>query len=573
VGIIGFKKATCKDCYKCVRLCPVKAIRIKNEHASFVAKDCILCGRCTSSCPQRAIKMFSDLEKVKAFLSEDIYTAAIISPAYLGIYDKASVDALIQGLYQLGFNAVHKTQEGSRMVNNAYKELLRENKMDNIITSFCPAINQLVEKYHPDMIPYMAPIVSPMIAQGKFLKESKGSHIKVVSITSCLADSVEATKDARTKGYIDAVISFKDVKAWLLQSDVQLGSIDGYHPDSVYSPTIDDAYAARGGTALAIEAISGSSQNYRSLVVDSIEECVALFDSIRRHEIKKCLIEAASCKGGCIDGPVSGVSRENQFKAQLFVQNILPEIEADKFVLENVAIDKEFHSLKTDVKMPSEEDIRKILSKIGKDTPNKELNCGACGFTTCREKAIATLQNKSEITLCIPYMYEQARSLSDVILSVTPNMIMLIDEQMRIKDFNNAAEVQFDIAKEDAVKKSISEILGDENFRKVFETKRSIMNLKVEYPQYHLTTIQNIIYVRQHHIAIGIFRDITAEEKDVERRYKMKMKAVDAAQMVIDKQMLIAQEIAGLLGETTAETKVTLTNLRDSILHDGDEPK
>ena len=237
----------------------------------------------------------------------------------------------------------------------------------------------------------------------------------------------------------------------------------------------------------------------------------------------------------------------------------------------DISLHKEFIAHQRIDEMPDETQIREILAKIGKDTPEKELNCGACGYNTCREKAIAVYQRRSDLGMCVNYMYEQVRSLSEVIMSVTPEMIIIVDEELKIKEFNNAAEVAFNISRDEAVTKYLYEIIDAEDFQEVFQNRRSIMNKKVVYKSYKLSTIQNIIYVRNQHVAIGFFRNITNEEKEKANRMKLRMAGVNIAQEIIDKQMMVAQEIAGLLGETTAETKMALSKLRDSMLADEDQ--
>ena len=185
MGVIGFKKAKCKDCYKCVRLCPVKAITVQDEHAKFVASDCILCGQCLEACPQDAISVFGDIDRVKKYIEDGMTVIASLSPAYLGIYTDIEPGQFIEGLLELGFSEIREAAEGAIYVTAEYERLMREGRMENIITSACPVINQFVENYYPDMIPYMAPVVSPVIAHGKMLREEFGDNVKIVSISPC----------------------------------------------------------------------------------------------------------------------------------------------------------------------------------------------------------------------------------------------------------------------------------------------------------------------------------------------------------------------------------------------------
>ena len=237
----------------------------------------------------------------------------------------------------------------------------------------------------------------------------------------------------------------------------------------------------------------------------------------------------------------------------------------------NIHLQKVFYETSKNIDMPTEEEIQEQLRRDGKDSAEKQLNCGACGYKTCRDKAIALCQNKELFDLCIPHMYQKARSMAEVILSVTPNLIITVDEQLKIMQFNNAAEVMFNISAEKAIGMYLYRLFDASDFEEVFRQKRSIMNKKVEYEKYGLVTIQNIIYIREQNCALGIIRNVTAEERIHRQHDRMRREAMEIAQKVIDKQMMVAQEIAGLLGETTAETKVTLTKMRDSIFYDGED--
>ena len=335
---------------------------------------------------------------------------------------------------------------------------------------------------------------------------------------------------------------------------------------------VNGLYGVSGGILAAVEADEGFGK-YEQLYVDGIDSVRELFDCIRKGEINNCFIEVASCVGGCINGPLAGGRESDRFKARIYTnQKIIREFPKDMAKMDgNILLKKEFNESPRKSVMPTEEEIQEALRRDGKASPEKQLNCGACGFKTCRDKAIARCQNKGQLNLCIPYMYQQARSMSEVILSVTPNLIITVDEKLRIRQFNNAAEVMFNISAEEAYRMPLANILDPVNFEQVFREKRSIMNKKVTYENYGLVTMQNIIYIRDMNCALGILRNVTAEEKIREQHDRMRRDAMDIAQKVIDKQMMVAQEIAGLLGETTAETKVTLTKMRDSIFYDGED--
>lgn len=570
MGNIGFRKAKCKDCFKCVRTCPVKAVRRRNEQAQFVARDCIQCGQCLEACPQHAISVFSDINKVKEYLAAGRKVVLTVSPAYLGAIDDIEPGQFIDALYQMGFYDVRETAEGAIYVTNEYNRLLEENSMDNIISSACPVITSLVEKYYPDLVDSLAPVVSPIVATGQILRQEYAEDVKIVSLTSCLAESDEVLRDPRTRGYIDAVISFTELWKWMDELQIDVTKCDVYHHHRV-NPMVVGYYAMCGGAIKSLRAKSGEQDSYKRISIHGIEECRKILDCIRRGELTHCFVELRSCKSGCVNGPVAGKRRGDRFKAQMLVQDRIlksfPEYEEKPWL----KMEKTFEVAAQMDEMPTEEQIQEILNKFGKDSPEKELNCGACGYNTCREKAIAVFQKRSVVEMCVPYMYDQVRSLTEVIMSVSPDMIIMVDADLHIKEINHAAEVAFNISHEDAIGKYLYELIDAEDFQEVFRTKEAVVEKKVVYKSYKLSTVQTIMYVQSQDMVIGFFRNVTNEEREKAARRKMRLQSVNIAQKVIDKQMMVAQEIAGLLGETTAETKITLSKLRDMLMIDEDD--
>lgn len=573
MAAIGFKVAKCKDCYKCVRICPVKAIHIKNEHVRYEAKECIACGQCLEACPQDAIVYVSDLNKVKQFMLNGEKIVASLDPAYLGLLGnpKHGPGKFRTALHRLGFTYIRETAEAATYITKTYERLIEEGQMKNIITSSCTAVNELVERYYPDMIPYMAPVVSPMTAHGMMLKEEYGKDVKVVYIGSCAARGKEAVRERCRGKYVDAILDFQELPRWFKQAGIEVKDCEP-SPMEGPDPKISSLYGISGGILTALATHKGFGK-YDRLSVDGIEHVRELFECLRKDEIKNCFIEVSACEGGCINGPLTGGRRSDRFKARIYAnQKITRELpEEMDSCKEQMSFKREFRKTSKPIYMPTEEEIQEALRKDGKASVEKQLNCGACGYKTCRDKAIALCQNKDQLNLCIPYQYQRVSSISDVILSVSTNLIITVDDQLRIIQFNNAAESMFNLPADKAIGKSLSKLFNPEYYEKVLKEKRSILNKKVEYEEYGLVTIQNIIYIEELNCALGIIRNVTMEEKMRRKHDHMRREAMEIAQQVIDKQMMVAQEIAGLLGETTAETKVTLTKMRDSIFYDGDD--
>lgn len=197
--VIDFKDAKCRHCYKCVRHCMVKAISIENEQAHILQDHCIHCGHCLEVCPQNAKTFASDLERVKGYLEAGFRTVISIAPSYLGVLEFDSPGQVVDALLKLGFAEVRETAEGAALVTNEYRKLIREKKMPNIVTTCCPSVNDLIEKYYPDCAKYMAPVVSPMIAHGRYIKKIYGNDTKVVFWDHA---SPKSRRQLETKGYL-----------------------------------------------------------------------------------------------------------------------------------------------------------------------------------------------------------------------------------------------------------------------------------------------------------------------------------------------------------------------------------
>lgn len=514
MSVIGLKKANCKNCYKCLKVCPVKSIRVVNEQAQIIDDDCLLCGTCLANCPQNAKTLTSSLDQVKEMLASGEKVAVSLAPSFLGSFSLEKPGQMAAALKKLGFCAVSETAQGAAYVTAQYHDLMVENKMKNIITTCCPSINRLIELYHPEVVEYMAPVVSPMIASARLIKQALGKGVKVVFVGPCIAKIDEAA-DIRHDTDVDAVLTFEDIEQWFREE----GIVPGQCEDASFlnaSSKILRMYPVTSGILESLKA-RGDCNNYRMITVDGIQECIALFSSMAKGELDHCFVEVNACKGGCVNGPAKTKGEETRFRAALDVENYAREDAGDyPAVDEEIPMGKRFFDRSRHEKLPDEDTIRSILAKIGKESPEQELNCGACGYNSCREKAIAVYLNKAELTMCVPYMKERAESLSNYVLSETPNITIMVDDEMNIIEFNKAAEECFKISRREALEKGLFELIDSSDFQFVLETKQPITNKKVHYKEYGITTEQSIIYIDKQNIVMGIFKDITKEEREQE---------------------------------------------------------
>ena len=570
MNFLNFSKANCKNCYKCLRNCPVKAIQIKNEQAHIIEDRCIGCGQCFMVCPQNAREIASDLEGLYNAISQNKKIIATIAPSFMGAFDISQGGQIVSGLKKLGFHHVEETAIGAELVTMDYKNYIKNNKKTNYITTCCPSSNYLIEKYYPSLIEYMMPIVSPMIAHGKYLRKEHGWDSYIVFLGPCTSKKIESI-EYQHKGVIDAVITFEELEILFKKNNINLNDLE---------PMDFDKTAHKAGSSFPIGGGVLSSvikdmikDEYEVIAVDGINQCIELFESLEKGSIKNAIIEANVCIGSCIGGMAMPKNKENFYLRKNRVKNYIKSkkengVNSEVFVLDdNINLKKWFVEDKINVQV-SEKDIRKILRKMGKFTLEDELNCSGCGYNTCRQKAKAVVLGMAEINMCLPYMRSKAESLKNMIFENSPNAIFVVDEDMLIKEINPIVEKIFNVKASKVKEKGLAILLDDEDFRKVRDTKESIIGKKVSYYERDVVFIQNILYIEKQNVLLAIMIDITSEEKNRERLTEVKKQTLDAAQKVIEKQMRVAQEIASLLGETTAETKTTLTKLKKITVYE-----
>ena len=573
MGYIRVRKANCKNCYKCLKNCIVKSIKYVNDKVEIVEDECILCGVCMVTCPQRAKSLDNDIEYIKEYVKdENTVTVASLDPGFVAAFGE-NARLIPAALKKLGFDYVEEAAIGAKYVTKEYLRLIKEGRMENIISSACPSINMYIQKYYPDLVKYLAPVMSPALVHGRIVKEEKGTDVKVIHFSPCLA----RIRECNESPFVDGVVSFDQLIKWLRiekilpenisEYDVSEYGIDNEAGYSRIYPVVDGIvfdlqhqYCKFTKT----EYIEG----YDLVAVSGLANITKILDEMHKGEISHTFVEASACYGGCVNGPLMPRIRSTGYRARIEVKKYADK--ANKSRHYDVSdVTRNYEPMPVHQDMPSEEEIRNILSQIGKNSRAQELNCGSCGYATCREKAVAVYQKKAELYICMPYMTDINQALSNVTLSLTPNYIIAVDRDMYIKEFNVAAQKLFNITRLEALNQKLSNFIPTEDFENVIKNKTSIYDKKVFYPKYSIVTEQTIVYSEERDMAIAIIKDITQEEKDKEALYNRKVESVEMAQKVIDKQMVVAQQIASLLGETTAETKVTLNKLKNLIDTEG----
>ncbi|MBQ7436379.1 MAG: 4Fe-4S binding protein [Oscillospiraceae bacterium] len=562
--IIDFNSNRCRHCYKCVRNCEIKAISVRGGRAVIMEDHCILCGRCLAVCPQEAKTLTSELPQVKAMIRRGERVAAQLAPSYVGLLEFQQLGQVRAALRKLGFADVFETAEGAAAVTDAYLQLIEEERMDNIITTCCPAVNDMIEMYFPALVPALAPVVSPMIASGRIIKQRLGIDTRVVFIGPCIAKRKEA-RDLRHADAVDAVLSFDELKHWLVEEDIRIDECED--EPFPFDPAVNRLYPVTGGVLASVRAglSEDASHHYRQFCVHGLSSCIELCRDIAAGSVHRCVIEMNSCENGCVKGPAISGKGVYPYKIKLEMQErIRPEPvpqETLRHSMEGVSLDKQFEDRSHDEPMPTEEEIRQILAKTGKHSPEDELNCGACGYASCREKAIAVYLGKAELEMCIPYLTSQAESMANLILNESPNAMIIADASGHILEYAAVGERFFHVSREQALKSRLSDLISPQDWETVQHTHHNIYGKKVYYKSLDLWTLQNVVYIPKLNSTLMTFIDITAQEKRLRQEQEARNATMEMAQNVIRNQMFTAQKIASLLGETTAETKMTLTRL------------
>ena len=370
------------------------------------------------------------------------------------------------------------------------------------------------------------------------------------------------------------MLNFNDINRWLNEEDIVIEDCEDT-PFPQMDPRVNRLYPVTSGVISSVVATEVKRDSYRKFYVHGESNCIDLCQSMVRGEITGCFIEMNMCSGGCIKGPTVHDRSISRFKVKLDMEEQISRepvpAEETTPVLEQVSLNKVFFDRTPHDPIPSEAEIRQILAKTGKIRPDDELNCGACGYPTCREKAIAVYQRKAELDMCIPFMYEKSKSFANLVMETSPNVVMIVDEDMKLLEYSAVGEKYFGKTRAEALQMYLYEFIDPADFQWVFDTHQNIHGKKVHYPEFKLDTLQNIVYIPEQNVVLATFIDITKEEEQARLEYERKLDTIDLAQKVIHKQMMVAQEIAGLLGETTAETKTTLTKLCRSLLEDGSD--
>lgn len=561
--VITTNLARCRDCYRCVRTCPVKAIRVANGQAQIVPELCIACGSCVRACPQEAKVVRDDRAAVQEAIRTGYRVVASVAPsapAFFGVRVFAQMEAALQAL---GFSAAGETAYGAEMVGEAHREMVdAEPSRWPVITSSCPVVVNLIERYYPDLLPHLAPIASPMVVHGRWMRERYGDDAVIVFIGPCIAKKAEIQRTC-AEGAVDAALTFTELQAWMDEAGVAIPDAElGEEPAPRANARLFPIEGGLVGTANMDTDLLTS----HIVTTSGLEACEDVLRGIRGEALSACMVELMACEGGCINGPMmAGHGSVFSARQQVieYASRRQPQPLPGRDEWPDLACD--YADLSVPAPSFSEEQITEMLHRVDKYTPEDELNCGACGYETCREKAVATLRGMAEPTMCIPYMRRRAESLRQVVMDVTPNAILIVDSRLYVQDLSPSAEKLLRTRRHQALGRPLDAILpAVEGFSRVRNSGTPILHEVVRLRP-DLVVEQTIVPVEGQNLLMAILRDITERERQGEELEHIRSEALAHSQTVVKNQMRVAHEIAELLGETTAEARMALSRLAELL--------
>lgn len=574
-SFLQFKKVHCRNCYKCVRNCPVKAIRVINHQAQILEDQCILCEKCTLVCPQNAKEELNMIPRVHDFIQSGGQVIASLHPAYVAEFGTDSLPALTEALKKLGLSDAFDAAAGAYLVKTAYENLVEERaQVTPTISSNCPVIVQLVQKRYPDLVPYLAPVLSVMQAHARYLKEQY-PDARILSVSPCISGLAQMRE---ADNYVDYVITFSELQEWLTAVQVQVAAPSNASPDADRDIRLSRIMAMSGGFTMAMHP----SVHQRYLPACGIDSCKQILNEFMANpdNYSNCFLELNACPNGCIGGPSFRRTKTGLLHGLIRLQNAslykgISNYKRDDFSAQSLTdVSRHYDTfvLRQQEAEASEEDIKKVLAQMGKFTPEDELNCGACGYNTCREKAKAVLAGKAEISMCVPFMRERQESYSNKIINVMPGILVTADYQLKVIHMNQAARDLFDpLHKKELIGAPVSDLMDDYSLVNLisFDKNRSDDQIYLEDRKIYLE--RTLANDRKNQLILCVMKDITREMEEKLRIRKARNNAAAMADKLAAEQLKLVHQIASLLGETAADTKVAVEQLKRTILREDED--
>ena len=556
----------CQDCYKCVRRCPVKAIRIQDGHACVIGQRCIACGKCVVPCPSGAKRVRNDVARVKEMINSGKKVYVSLAPSWRASFN-CTLEQLVATFQKLGFKGVSETALGAEQVSIKTAEILNKAEKGLFISSACPVIVDYIHLYKPDMVKYIVPLASPAQTHAKLLKEKLGDEISVVFVGPCIAKKNESDSNP---DLIASALTFEELKIWLKEDDVKIE--EKYSDESTFVPNIaheGSLYPLDGGMNRTIELV-GVKKDVQLTQVSSLHLFFKTLDAVDVDYLTKPLfIEALACAGGCINGPCIATNEAHLNNVSTILSNV--NYRNDVPQKADVVVEKQFAREAVKRNDWTLDEIKEALKRIGKYTTEDEINCAGCGYQTCRGLAKALLQGDAEPSMCVSYMRQLATKKAAAMLKSMPSAMFVLDKEFKILETNEAFIKEFtgEMKNEFLANPSLLRNINVQNFVPWHDIFKTVLatNQEVHKEHYHFNDKVYDVHV----FCIEAGESLGAIVNNVTLSMNGHEYVAKQAREVINKNIATVQQIACLLGEHMVETEALLSAIAEDYKNEGGE--
>ena len=551
------RQRECQDCHKCIRECPVKAIRVEDGYARVVPELCIMCGNCVLACPHDAKQVRDDLPDAKSLLTSGRRVIASLAPSFVAQFSGVRPAQLIHALKRLGFFAVSETALGAQQVSASSYALMHSEPKQIWISSACPVVVDFIAKYHPECQPHLSQVLSPLLSHCKMLREHYGEDIATVFIGPCIAKKKEAEQHPEL---LDVVLTFEDLDRWLTEEKIHLELIDPTPEDRFQPQEAQEGalYPIDGGMVPGV-AGNGETNSLQFMSFSGIANVEQALKSIPEwHPEHNIFFELTACAGSCVNGPKAARSTSVARRRYDILSYAKPAARLPRKPSLGIA----GHYDAAPVAHPeySELQLREAMRTVGKYSAEDELNCGGCGYDSCRDFARALLDHNAERMMCATYTRKLAQKKANALLQKMPSAVVIVNEDLKVIESNERFTRLFatDTGQStDLEGSALGVVVPFSNlFKRVLETGKDIVGHDIRYQRSILNT--SIFTIEPHAVMCGIFQDIT-------QPIFQKEQIIGRAREVIQKNLKTVQQIAYLLGENAADSEITLNSIVSSF--------
>lgn len=556
------EKTECQDCYKCVRRCPVKAIKVENGHATVMAELCVACGRCVEVCPAKAKRVRNDVNRAKNLIElkkGNVYVS--LAPSWISEFKDVTAERMIAALKLLGFKGVSETALGAQIVSAATAKILAEKKEGIAISSSCPVAVDYIKKYLPEYTKYMTGFLSPALAHCVFLRKIFGESIGIVFVGPCIAKKCEADRHPEM---LNIAVGFTELHQWFEETGAlekaQAGPADHFVPEAAEEGSI---YPLEGGMIETFKVYEGlSHMNYNS--ISGLRNMEETLGGTNPEELKvPFFIEALACQGGCVRGPCTAHGSPRLLERMSVLKNTKePVAPVAKRNYSEIGIDEELLPENIEETEPTDEEVVKALHVVGKFQPEDELNCGGCGYESCRTFVKAMIQGRAEPAMCVSYLRKQAQKKANALLRSMPSGVVIVDSDLKIIECNAPFASMFDDVTKCAYEAQPG--LAGASLKKIvpfWDLFQMVLSAGAEIHRDSFAVDKTLFNITI--FTIEAFKVVGAVISDVTQSELKREQIAQKAREVITRNLSTVQDIAFKLGEHMADTEMILRSIAE----------